>query len=422
MEDSKNKNYMDTFFLDCGFSTRAVHAGEHMEHSSTMAHNNPIYQTSTFRFDSAEDGAKIFAGEKPGYVYTRLGNPTVKLLEAKINALEGAKVKKISPNLRVSTIAFSSGMSAISSTLMAIAGQGDTVIMGNVVYGATEHLASNVLKRFGISIIEVDTSDLDEVKKTVHQHPKAKAIFLETPTNPMLVLSDIEAISALAKSVNPEMYVIVDNTFCSPYLQRPLELGAHIVIHSTTKYICGHGTVVGGLMTTVSDKVKDAAYTIVKDIGVNPSPFDAWLVNQGLKTLPIRMKKHCENALIIARFLESHPKVERVYYPGLESSPWHKLAKRQMDDFGGMVSFEIKGGLKAGQQLMNNIKIFTLAVSLGCVDSLIQHPASMTHACVPLEKRLKGGISDGLVRISVGIEDSDDLLRALREALEKISQ
>jgi len=208
--------------------------------------------------------------------------------------------------------------------------------------------------------------------------------------------------------------------FATPYLQRPLELGADVVVHSATKYICGHGTVVSGLVTTTVDAIKDELYKLVKDMGSSPSPFDAWLVNLGLKTLPMRMDRHCANAMAIARYLDQHPKVERVFYPGLESHPQHQLARRQMKDFGGMLSFELTGGIEAGRRLMNTIKVFTLAVSLGCVDSLIQHPASMTHACVPRDKRLKGGVTDGLVRVSVGIEDVDDLIRALDSALTSI--
>lgn len=420
MEDSKNAPYLDQFFLNCGFATRALHAGEHVGQLQHKSHTGAIYQSSTFAFKDAAEGAKIFAGETPGYVYTRLGNPTVMLLEAKINALEGGGIKKKDPSVRVSTLAFASGMAAVASTLMAIASKGDTIIIGDVVYGATEHLSFNILNRFGINTVEVNTADLDAVEKTLKAHPKAKAFLFETPTNPMLVVSDIPAICRLAKSVNPDMAVIVDNTFCSPYLQRPLEMGADVVIHSTTKYICGHGTVVGGLMTTVRDSIKDAAYVVIKDVGGNPSPFDAWLVNTGLKTLPMRMDRHCRNAMAIAKFLEDHPKAEKVYYPGLKSSPYYELAKRQMKDFGGMVAFEIKGGIEAGRKLMDNIDIFTLAVSLGCVDSLIQHPASMTHACVPKEKREKGGITDGLVRVSVGIEDEEDLLTALDDGLKRV--
>ena len=419
MEDSKNPDFADKFSLKSGFATRAVHAGEHVGQPQHVSHTGAIYQSSTFVFNSAADGAAAFSGERPGYIYTRLGNPTVKSLEAKLNALEGCDVKLRDPNVRVSSLAFSSGMAAISSTLMAICSAGDTVILGNVVYGATEHLAYNVLARFGIHTVEVDTTDLAAVERVLAQHAGAVAFLFETPTNPMLSVSDIAAIAKLAHAANPKMKVIVDNTFATPYLQRPMELGADVVIHSTTKYLCGHGTVVGGIMTTISDEVKDRAYSVIKDVGGNPSPFDCWLVNLGVKTLPLRMDRHCANAMAIACFLEQHPKVERVYYPGLESSPYYALAKKQMLKPGGMLSFDIKGGIDAGRRLMDSIEIFTLAVSLGCVDSLIQHPASMTHACVPKEKREKAGVTDGLVRVSPGIEDIDDLIRALEEGLAK---
>jgi methionine-gamma-lyase len=420
VEDSKSADYLEKFFLKCGFSTRALHAGEHVGQPQQTSHTGAIYQTSTFVFKNAAEGAEIFSGKQPGYVYTRLGNPTLLLLEAKMNALEGKEVKLRDPEVRVSTLAFSSGMSAIASTLMSILSAGDTLILGDVLYGATQHLAETVLSRFGIRALEVDTSNLEAVETLVKTHPDAKAILFETPTNPMLAITDIPALVEVVKEIAPEMKVVVDNTFATPYLQRPLDLGADVVVHSSTKYLCGHGTVVGGVMTTICDDVKDKAYNVIKDVGGNPSPFDAWLVNLGLKTLPLRMDRHCDNAMAIARFLEGHPKVERVYYPGLESSPFHGLAKRQMSRFGGMVSFDIAGGLEAGRRLMDQIKIFTLAVSLGCVDSLIQHPASMTHACVPKEKREKGGVTDGLIRISVGVEDVEDLITALDEGMAKV--
>jgi len=420
MEDSKARDYIESFYLNCGFSTRCVHAGEHVGQPQHVSHANAIYQTSTFVFRSAAEGAEIFSGQKPGYIYTRLGNPTVLALEAKMNALEGREVKLRNPDIRVSSLAFSSGMAAISSTLMAVCSAGDTLILGNVLYGATEHLAANILQRFGVRIVEVDTTDLGAVEQVLAQHPNAVAFLFETPTNPMLGISDIQAIAKMCHEKNPKMKVIVDNTFATPYLQRPLELGADVVIHSTTKYLCGHGVVVGGVMTTIDDEVKDKAYTVIKDVGGSPSPFDAWLVNLGTKTLPLRMERHCDNAMAIAAFLAKHPKVERVYYPGLPEHPGYELAKRQMKRPGGMVSFEIKGGIEAGRRLMDNIKIFTLAVSLGCVDSLIQHHASMTHACMPKEKRERGGITDGLVRISPGIEDVGDLLQALEDGLKKV--
>jgi methionine-gamma-lyase len=420
VEDSRSTDYVHSFHLDHGFATRCVHAGEHVGQPQHVSHAGAIYQTSTFVFRSAAEGAEIFSGEKPGYIYTRLGNPTVLALEAKLNALEGREVKLRDPAVRVSSLAFSSGMAAISSTLLALCRAGDTLIMGNVLYGASEHLAWNVLSRLGVRVVEVDTTDLAAVERVLAAHPGAKALLFETPTNPMLGISDIAAIAKLCHYLNPALKVIVDNTFATPYLQRPLELGADVVIHSTTKYLCGHGTVVGGVMTTTSDEVKDQAYMVVKDVGGSPSPFDAWLVNLGTKTLPLRMERHCDNAAAIAEYLAKHPKVERVYYPGLERHPGHALAKRQMGRFGGMVSFDIAGGIEAGRRLMDHVEIFTLAVSLGCVDSLIQHPASMTHACVPREKRERAGIRDGLVRISAGVEDLADLLQALEDGLAKV--
>jgi methionine-gamma-lyase len=421
MEDSNRPDHLDDFYLDCGLATRALHAGEHVGQPQHASHTGAIYQSSTFVFDSADQGARLFAGQEEGYVYTRLGNPTVLLLEAKMNALEGREVKLADPSVRVSSLAFSSGMAAISASLMAVCDAGDTVLMGDVVYGATQHLAANVLNRFGVRTVLVGTSDLAAVVAALEANPHPKVVFLETPTNPTLQVTDIAAVSALVKSQSPETVVVVDNTFATPALQRPLSLGADVVVHSTTKYLSGHGTVVGGVMTTTRDDVKERAYTIIKDVGSSPSPFDAWLVNTGVKTLPLRMERHCSNAMRIARFLDEHDKVERVYYPGLSGSPYFQLAARQMGGrFGGMVSFEVVGGLEAGRRLMDDIRIFTLAVSLGCVDSLIQHPASMTHACVPRSVRLAAGLSDGLVRISVGIEDVDDLIGALDKALARI--
>jgi methionine-gamma-lyase len=420
MEDSKRPELLKEFYLDCGFSTRAIHAGEHVGQPQDASHTGAIYQTSTFVFKNAAEGAEIFAGQRPGYIYTRLGNPTVMVLEAKMNALEGRDLKLHNPDLRVSSLAFSSGMSAVSSTLLALCSAGDTLILGDAIYGATEHLAFQTLSRFGIRTVDVPTQDLDALERVLKANPKAKAILFETPTNPTLTVTDIDALVKLVRARNPEMKIVVDNTFATPYLQRPLEHGVDVVLHSTTKYLGGHGTVVGGVMTTCCDEVKDRAYTIIKDIGGSPSPFDAWLVNLGIKTLPLRMERHCDNAMQVANYLEKHPKVERVYSPGLESSPYHALAKRQMLRFGGMVSFEIVGGLEAGRKLMDQIRVFTLCVSLGTVDSLIQHPASMTHSCVPREKRERAGVTDGMVRISVGIEDVGDLIGALDEGLAKV--
>ncbi len=420
MEDSNRSDLQNEFYLNSGFATRALHAGEHIGQPQHASHTGGIYQTSTFLFKDADEGARIFAGEQDGYMYTRLGNPTVRLLEAKINSLEGAGYKKKNPNATISTQAYTTGMAAISTTLMALASSGDTIIMGDVVYGATQHLARNVLNRFGIKTVEINTANLSKVEEALAKHSDAKVIFLETPTNPLLAISDIPKIAQMAKATNPKMKVVVDNTFATPYLQRPLEMGADVVVHSTTKYICGHGTVCGGLATTIDEEAKKAIHIVTKDVGATPSPFDSWLVNIGLKTLPIRMEAHCKNAMAVAKFLENHSKVAKVYYPGLESFKYHNLSKELMDDFGGMISIELKDGFEAGKTMMNNIKLFSLAVSLGCVDSLIQHPASMTHACMTKESREAGGITDGLVRISVGIEDQADLLNSLEDVLKLV--
>lgn len=419
MEELKSNVELEHMLLDCEFNTRALHSGEHRGQPQTISHVGAIYQSSTFIFENVDQGSDLFLEKKDGYVYTRLGNPTVRLLEAKINALEGAEIIKQNPNASVATLAFASGMAAVSTAILATCKASDTIIIGNVMYGAVEHLIFNVLNKLGIKAIEVNMSDLNAVEAIIKTNSHAKAILFETPTNPLLTVADIKSITSIAKAINPNIKIIVDNTFATPYLQRPLELGADVVVHSTTKYIGGHGVVVGGLLTTVSNQIKDAAYTIIKDIGAIPSPFDTWLLNLGLKTLPIRMDKHCENAMAIAKYLETHPKVSHVFYPGLESSPYHAVAKKQMSKFGGMVSFELKDGYEAGKRLMDNIKIFSLAVSLGTVDSLIQHPASMTHSCIPKEKRQKSGITDGLIRISVGIENINDLCNALEDGLKK---
>lgn len=418
MESTLYKDAIERFYLKCGFATRALHAGEKIGQPVTHAHTNAIYQTSTFIFDSAEDGADLFAAKKEGYIYTRMGNPTAMVVEAKLNALEGAEVKMKDPeNVRVSSLIFSSGMGAISSTIMAVLQPGDTMIYGSVLYGATDNLITTILPKFNIRAIPCDTEYLDRFEKTMKDHPKTKLILFETPTNPMMTITDIAGLCRIARSVNPDVVIAVDNTFATPYLQRPLALGADVVIHSTTKYIGGHGTVIGGAAITTRDDVKDRIYHIMKDFGPCPSPFDAWLINQGLKTLPLRMDRHCANAMQVAKYLEKHPKVIKVHYPGLPSFPQHELAKKQMKDFGGMVTFEIRGGYEAVKKLLNHVHVMTLAVSLGGVDTLIQHPASMTHASVAPEVKQRLGITDGLIRLSVGLEDVEDILGDLEQAL-----
>jgi methionine-gamma-lyase len=420
MEDSKWRDAIERFYLRYGFATRALHSGEKIGQPQSKAHTNAIYQSSTFTFDSAEQGAQMFAGKQDGYIYTRLGNPTVIVLEAKLNALEGREVKLRDPeNVRVSSLAFSSGMAAITAAMFAILQTGDTLIRGNVLYGCTHDLLSTILPRYGIRVITVDTSNLEEFEQVMSQNPQAKAVFFETPTNPTMSITDILKLSQIAKSINKDTIIVIDNTFATPYLQRPLSLGADVVIHSATKYLSGHANVIGGAIVTTVDEIKDKLYHIMKDMGACPSPFDAWLINLGLKTLPVRMERHCENAIRIAEFLEGHPGVERVYYPGLKSFAQHELAKRQMERFGGILSFELKGGYEAAKVLMNSVRIFTLAVSLGCVDSLIEHPATMTHASIPEPERLKIGITQGMIRLSIGLEDVEDLIGDLEGALER---
>ena len=423
MEDSKRKDAISQFYLKYGFATRCLHAGEKVGQPKSKAHTNAIYQTSTFIFDDAEEGADLFAQKREGFVYTRMGNPTVMVAEAKLNSLEGRDVKLADPeHVRVSSLLFSSGMGATSSLAMALLNPGDALLRGTVLYGSSDHFFNDVLPRHNVKNVLVDTTKLENVEHAIRLNPKARMIFFETPTNPMLDLSDIEEISKIVKSVNPDCLVAVDNTFATPYLQNPLSLGADIVMHSTTKYLSGHGTIVGGALTTKHDWVKDALYKTMKDFGPCPSPFDCWLLNLGMKTLPIRMEKHCQNAKEVAKFLEKHPKVEKVYFPGLPSHPHYELAKKQMRDFGGMISFDVKGGYAAAQAVMNHVHVISLAVSLGCVDSLFQHPASMTHASMSPESRKACGIGEGLIRLSVGIEEVEDIIADLDHALHAVDK
>lgn len=387
---------------ELGFQSLCCHAGQHAD-PQTGAHNTPIYQTSTFAFKNVQDGSAKFAGEKEGYIYTRLGNPTQSALEEKMAALEGAEA----------AIATASGMAAISSSVMAVAFAGDHILAHDCLYGCTHSLMEEILPRYGIEVTFADLSNLDNIEANMQDN--TKLVYLETPSNPTLNLVDIEAVSKKAHAAGAK--VIVDNTFMTPYLQSPLALGADMVVHSATKYIGGHGDAIAGIIAGKAEMLADIRMTTLKDFGGIISPFNAWLLLRGLKTLPIRVDKHTENAMEVAEFLEAHDKVERVFYPGLESHPQHDLAKKQASGFGSMISFELKGGYEAGEKMMNNVNMATLAVSLGDVDTLIQHPASMTHAPVPREERLAAGITDGLVRISIGIEDVEDIIADLDSSL-----
>jgi len=389
-----------------GLGTTAIHAGTLKNLYGTLA--MPIYQTSTFIFDSAEQGGRRFALEEAGYIYTRLGNPTTTVLENKIAALEEGEA----------AVATSSGMGAISSTLWTVLKAGDHVVTDKTLYGCTFALMCHGLTRFGIEVTFVDTSNLDEVKNAMKEN--TRVVYLETPANPNLKIVDLEALSKLAHT-NPNTLVIVDNTFATPYMQKPLKLGADIVVHSVTKYINGHGDVIAGLVITNKELADQIRFVGLKDMtGAVLGPQDAYYIIRGMKTFEIRMERHCKNAKKVVEFLNKHPKIERVYYPGLETHPGHEIAKKQMKDFGAMISFELKGGFEAGKTLLNSLKLCSLAVSLGDTETLIQHPASMTHSPYTKEEREAAGITDGLVRLSVGLENVEDIIEDLEQGLEKI--
>lgn len=367
----------------------------------------PIYQTSTFIFDSAEQGGRRFALEEAGYIYTRLGNPTTTVLEDKIAALEEGEA----------AVATSSGMGAISSTLWTVLKAGDHIVTDKTLYGCTFALMCHGLTRFGIDVTFVDTSNLDEVKNAMKEN--TRVVYLETPANPNLKIVDIEALAKIAHT-NPNTLVIVDNTFATPYMQKPLTLGADVVVHSVTKYINGHGDVIAGLVITNKALADQIRFVGLKDMtGAVLGPQDAYYIIRGMKTFEIRMERHCKNARKVVEFLNNHPKIEKVYYPGLETHPGYEIAKKQMKDFGAMISFELKGGFEAGKTLLNSLKLCSLAVSLGDTETLIQHPASMTHSPYTKEEREAAGITDGLVRLSVGLENVEDIIADLEHGLEK---
>ncbi len=385
-----------------GFSTRAIHAGvDHEQMNDSLA--TPIFQTSTFVFPSAEEGRERFAGNRDGYIYSRLGNPTLQVLEEKIAMLEGAE----------KALAFASGMGAVASVLLGILRTGDHVVCSKGLYGCTYSLFQWLQERFDIHFTLCNMNDEKEFERAIR--PETRCLYIETPINPTLELIDLKQAVDIARK--NDLLTIVDNTFMSPYLQRPIELGVDIVVHSATKFIGGHGDVIAGVAAGPRELLETVQKTTLKDLGSVLSPMDAYLLIRGLKTLGVRMDRHCENALKAAEFLEAHPKVESVCYPGLPSFPQYELAQRQMKDFGGLINFEVRGGYEAALRLLNHVSVCKLAVSLGDVDTLIQHPASMTHAVVPPEARQQMGITDGLIRLSVGIEEIEDILYDLEEAL-----
>ena len=394
-----------------GFATRQIHAG-HMENAAGSL-CAPIYQTSTFAFSTVQQGGARFAGEEGGYIYTRLGNPTLGAVEEKLASLEGGEA----------AMAAASGMGAISSALWTSVVAGDEIVADETLYGCTYALLNHGMTKFGVKVTLTDLSDIENLKKNLTD--KTRVVYFETPCNPTLKLLDIELIAKTANAFNPDIRVIVDNTFCTPYLQRPLELGADVVVHSATKYLNGHGDVIGGVVVGSKedmDRVRNSAMT--RFCGTPLSPFNAYLVIRSMKTMGMRVRQHCTNAMAMAQYLEASPYVERVYYAGLESHPQHEVVARQMRDglFTGMISFELRDGIHglsaydAGAKLLNHMHLAQIAVSLGDPDTLIEHPASMTHARVSKEDKEKAGISDGLIRLSVGLENVEDLMRDFDQA------
>jgi methionine-gamma-lyase len=406
------------FSANHSISTLVTHVGE--DDNPHHTHVTPIYQTSTFNFPDVATGAGIVARTEPGYYYTRLGNPNLDHLARKIAILEGLDLIRLQPETDPDSLVtgqvFTSGMAAITAVLFSQLKAGDFIVSQEAVYSATFTFLKVIAPTLGIQVEWVRDLSQAGWEAAFNAHPDAKLAYAETPANPTMAVVDLMRVAEIAH--HHGAWLAVDNTFATPYCQRPLSLGADIVVHSTTKFLSGHGALTGGaVISSHLDYIHKTLYTFVKVLGGIPSPFDSWLANLGLKTFELRMQRHCENAMEVARFLSTHPAVATVYYPGLEDDPGHAVATRQMHAFGGMLSFELKGGMQAGIRLMERVRMATLAVSLGNVDTLIEHPASMTHGPVPQQDRLSQGITDGLVRLSVGIENLPDILADLEQGL-----
>jgi cystathionine gamma-lyase/cystathionine beta-lyase len=378
------------------FETLAIHAGERPD-KTFGAISVPIYQTSTFAFEDI--------GKTRGYDYSRTANPTRKVLEDTIAQLEGGKAG----------FAFATGMAA-EATVIHLLKAGDHVISGDDVYGGTYRLFQDVMRDFGLEFSFLRMNDRRRIEEAIK--PNTKMLWLETPSNPLLNIVDLEMVVDIAKQHN--LMTVIDNTFATPYFLRPIGYGVDLVVHSTTKYLNGHCDVVGGAVVTTTDELSQRVQFLLNAMGTCASPFDCWLVLRGIETLPVRMKRHEENAIAVANYLKGHPAVEKVFFPGLESHPGHEIAKRQMKGFGGVVSFEVKGGIESVNTFLRRLKVFYLAESLGSVASLAEHPATMSHASMPKDYREKVGITDGLIRLSVGLENIDDLVEDLWQALERL--
>ncbi|OIP02889.1 MAG: methionine gamma-lyase [Bacteroidetes bacterium CG2_30_32_10] len=386
-----------------GFNTKLIHAGEiHDQFGSATV---PIYQTSTFSFESAEEGAKCFAGESDGYIYTRIGNPTINALEHQITAIENG----------FGAIAVSSGMAAASTIYLSLLSSGDHIISTDAIYGPARGVMEKQFVRYGFQSTYINTTDVKAIEKAIR--PNTKVLYIETPANPTMDITDLKACAEIAHKHN--IILVVDNTFCSPYLQNPLDLGADVVFHSMTKFINGHADIVAGVIVAKEEKMYKQLRNMMVLLGCNMDPHQAYMVHRGLKTLSIRIDRAQDNAMKVAEFLENHPKVAWIKYPGLKSHPQYELGKKQMKGNGSMISFGLKTGFEGAKVLMNNVHLALLAVSLGGVESLIQHPASMTHSKVSKEDKQKAGISDDLIRYAVGIEDVNDIIDDLKHGLEK---
>ncbi|MEK4327544.1 PLP-dependent aspartate aminotransferase family protein [Paenibacillus sp. FSL R7-0297] len=387
---------------DWRFDTLAVHGG-HQPDDLTRAVSQPIIPAVAYAFPDTDTAAEVVAGQREGTYYGRYGNPTTQTLERKMAELEGGE----------ECIGLSSGMAAISAALLAYLQAGDHVLVTKDVYGGTYNFVTLMAPRFGITHSFVDCTDLEAVSAAVQQN--TKAIFVETPSNPLLTVLDLSALADLAHS--RELPLIVDSTFMTPYLQKPLELGADIVVHSATKYINGHGDVVAGLVIGRKPVIEFIRKRITGDLGQNLNAWESFLILRGLKTMGLRVRTHCENAQRVAEYLQGHPLISKVHYPGLAGHPQHQLAQVQMRGMGGIVSFEVEGGMAAGKRFMDSLKLAMISFSLGDPETLVQHPASMTHCSIPAAERLKFGITDGLIRMSVGLEDAEDIIADLTQAL-----
>jgi len=387
-----------------GFNTKLIHAGEiHDQFGSATV---PIYQTSTFSFESAEEGAKCFSGESNGYIYTRIGNPTINALERQIAALENG----------FGAIAVSSGMAAATTIYLSLLSTGDHIVSTDAIYGPARGVMEKQFCRFGIESTYINTTDIETIEKAIRTN--TKVLYIETPANPTMDITDLKACAEIAHKHG--ILLVVDNTFCSPYLQNPLDLGADVVFHSMTKFINGHADIVAGVIIAKEELLYKQLRNMMVLMGCNMDPHQAYMVQRGLKTLSVRIDRAQENAMKVAEFLENHPKVAWIKYPGLKSHPQYELGKKQMKGDGSMISFGLKTGFEGAKNLMNNVHLALLAVSLGGVESLIQHPASMTHAKVSTEDKNKAGITDDLIRYAVGIEDVNDIINDLKHGLEKV--